>query len=134
VWSTNIFVRGEDAELAWHQDAAYFGWEGWEGRAVRVWVALTPTPPETGTMRYARGTHLDGLVRHGYRGTGVAAVLRGEEVLVEVDPVAAVDVVLEPGECSVHLPTRESIWKLEDAGEVPGPSSPRGSGTPWDTW
>jgi hypothetical protein len=99
-------------------------------------------------MRYARGTHLDGLVRHGYRGTGVAAVLRGEEVLVEVDPVAAVDVVLEPGECSVHLPTRESIsawdmgavvgtlWKQEDAGEVPAtrPSSLRGSGTPWDTW
>jgi hypothetical protein len=107
VWSTNLFLRpaGSTAELAWHQDAAYYGWKDFSGRTVRIWLALTETSPANGTMRYAPRACLDGLVRHGFRQDGLAGRLRGEEVLVEVDEATAVDVNLRPGQCALHQPT-----------------------------
>jgi hypothetical protein len=107
VWSTNLFIRpaGSGAELAWHQDAPYFGWRDFLGRTVRIWIALTPATAENGTMRYSRGSHTCGLLRHGYRGDGASGVLRGEEVQVEVDEATAVDVLLRAGQCSLHQPT-----------------------------
>ncbi|MCG5218419.1 phytanoyl-CoA dioxygenase family protein [Streptosporangium soli] len=107
VWGTNLFFRkaGSPGELAWHQDAPYFGWEGFQGRTVRMWIALTDTDRDNGTMRYAPATHHDGLMPHRFRGSGVSALLRGEEVEFDVDDESAVDVTLAAGQCSLHLPT-----------------------------
>ncbi|MGV9775241.1 phytanoyl-CoA dioxygenase family protein [Streptosporangium sp. NPDC003464] len=107
VWATNLFFRkaGSPGELAWHQDAPYFGWEDFHGRTVRMWIALTDTDRDNGTMRYAPGTHHGGIMPHRYRGSGVSALLRGEEVEFDVDDETAVDVTLAAGQCSLHFPT-----------------------------
>ena len=63
-----------------------------------MWLALTPANVSNGTMRYARGSHRDGLLEHALRGDGVADVMRGEEVLVDIDPDSEVVVQIEPGE------------------------------------
>ncbi|MFE2296516.1 phytanoyl-CoA dioxygenase family protein [Streptomyces sp. NPDC059452] len=106
VWSINIFKRaaGSGEDLAWHQDAPYFGWTGMIGKTVRIWVALTQTIPENGTMRFARGMHGE-LVAHAFRSNSPEDIMRGESVLVEVEEDTAVDVRLSPGEASMHLPT-----------------------------
>jgi ectoine hydroxylase-related dioxygenase (phytanoyl-CoA dioxygenase family) len=107
VWGTSLFFRraGSPGELAWHQDAPYFGWEGFQGRTVRMWIALTDTNRENGTMRYAPGTHRNGIMSHSYRGSGAPAFLRGEEVEFDVADESAVDVTLTAGQCSLHFPT-----------------------------
>ncbi|WP_204049211.1 phytanoyl-CoA dioxygenase family protein [Microbispora siamensis] len=107
VWATSLFLRkaGSPGELAWHQDAPYYGWDGFEGSAVRMWIALTDTHRGNGTMRYAPRTHGSGLMPHSYRGSGVSALMRGEEVDFNVDDETTVDVTLTAGQCSLHLPT-----------------------------
>jgi hypothetical protein len=104
VWGTQVFTRParSGASLAWHQDAAYYGLRDAAGHSARVWLALTPTNVSNGTMRYARGSHRDGLLEHGLRGDSVADVMRGEEVLVEIDPDSEVMVQIGAGQASVH--------------------------------
>lgn len=106
VWSISIFKREarSASELAWHQDAPYFGWKELRGNAVRVWVALTPTSTANGTLRFARGMH-GTLLPHALAGLSPADIMKGEEVQVQVDESLAVDVELEPGQASMHLPT-----------------------------
>lgn len=103
-WSTGIFTRParSEARLAWHQDVLYFGLRNVDRGAVRVWVALTPTSPENGTMRFATASHRRGVVEHRYGGGGLEEVMRGEEVVLDVDPASVVDVRLRPGQCSLH--------------------------------
>ncbi|MEU8192902.1 phytanoyl-CoA dioxygenase family protein [Microbispora amethystogenes] len=107
VWATSLFLRkaGSPGELAWHQDAPYYGWEEFDGKAIRMWIALTDTDRGNGTMRYAPRTHRSGLLSHSFRGSGVTALMRGEEVEFDVDDETALDVTLTAGQCSLHLPT-----------------------------
>ncbi|TFI52260.1 hypothetical protein BLD44_021470 [Mastigocladus laminosus UU774] len=120
-WSSGIFTRlaGSNAQIAWHQDVAYFGLDNFE-RAVRVWIALTPTNPENGTMRFAPGTHRHGIKEHAYAGRDAEAIAQGEQVLLPVDESQTVDVVLRAGQCSFHHlaiahasgPSRASIDRI----------------------
>lgn len=101
VWSTQIFHRkaGADMSVGWHQDAAYYGLCGLGGNAVRVWIALTPSTPENGTMRFSRGSHREGIREHGYPDEHKS---RGEQILTGIDPGTEVDVMLRPGQASMH--------------------------------
>jgi hypothetical protein len=100
VWSTNLFWRRgqSDDELAWHQDALHYGWENVQGSTVRFWVALTPTNRANGTMRFAKGAHNHALVPH-RRGKSLFV---GLEVDLEILEADTVDVVLRPGQGSLH--------------------------------
>ena len=104
VWATQLFVRPAHSgeSLAWHQDALYFDLSGVQTGAVRVWVALTDTTPENGTMRYLPGSHQDGVVAHRRAVGGADAAMRGEEVAIEVDEDRAINVVLSAGQASIH--------------------------------
>jgi non-heme Fe2+,alpha-ketoglutarate-dependent halogenase len=104
VWGTQVFTRParSGASLAWHQDAVYYGLRDIEEQSARVWLALTPANIANGTMRYARGSHRDGLLQHGVRGGDVADMMRGEEVVVEIDPDSEVVVEIDAGQASVH--------------------------------
>ncbi|BCL30472.1 phytanoyl-CoA dioxygenase family protein [Streptomyces aurantiacus] len=106
VWSTSLFTRAARSQdnLTWHQDAPYYGWQGWQGSVVRVWLALTPTTRENGTMRYAPMTHRQGLLPHRFEGTSPAELRRGERTDIAVDDSSAVDVVLTAGQCALHTP------------------------------
>jgi non-haem Fe2+, alpha-ketoglutarate-dependent halogenase len=103
VWSTSIFVKepGGTTDLAWHQDAVSYDLDGCLDRAVRVWLALTPTTVENGTLRFALGSHLGGALRH-KRALDDAGLARGDAADVHIDPADRRDVLLAPGQCSVH--------------------------------
>lgn len=104
VWATQVFHRkaGTGMSLAWHQDALHYGLRDFEANAVRVWIALTPTTRSNGTMSYSRGSHRIGIQEHGYRSEDIEQKMRGEEVLIDIDPDSEAEVLLRAGQASMH--------------------------------
>jgi len=107
VWATQVFVRPAHdlATLAWHQDALYYGLEGFEDKAVRVWVALTKTSIANGTMSYVSGSHRQGLIEHSYTGNTKEEFMRGEEIQGDLDWQSAEPVILRAGQAAMHYLT-----------------------------
>lgn len=101
-WSASFFTKEahDPAYVSWHQDATYWGLS--EPDVVTAWVAFSDSQVDNGCMRVIPGTHLNEQLPH--RDTFAAGNLltRGQEVQVEVDPSQAVDVLLQPGEMSLH--------------------------------
>ena len=101
-WGSGFFAKkaGDGRFISWHQDSTYWGLS--EPDIVTAWVALTPSTRASGCMMVIPGTHTRDQVAH--RDTFAAGNLlsRGQEIAVEVDRAEAVDVVLRPGEMSLH--------------------------------
>jgi non-haem Fe2+, alpha-ketoglutarate-dependent halogenase len=85
--------------VAWHQDATYWGLS--EPLAVTVWIAFTPSTPENGCVRVLPGTHRDPLPHENSRDPQ-NLLGRRERVLTAIEEDRAVDLVLAPGEASMH--------------------------------
>jgi non-heme Fe2+,alpha-ketoglutarate-dependent halogenase len=93
-WSSSFFIKEarDPAFVSWHQDSTYWGLS--EPDVVTAWVAL-------GAMRMVPGTHTE-QVAHRDTFARDNLLSRGQEIMVEVDEARAVDVVLRPGEMSLH--------------------------------
>jgi len=102
VWSAGFFLKDAHSEkfVSWHQDSTYWGLEPPD--IVTAWIALTPSTPESGCMRVVPGSHLKGQLEHADSFSDTNMLSRGQEVQVEVDEAEAHDVVLKPGEMSLH--------------------------------
>ena len=100
-WASQFFAKpaGDAAYVSWHQDATYWGLSSPD--VVTAWVALTPSTPESGCMQVVPGTHRS-QVPHEDRFDDANLLSRGQEVAVTVDPATVVDVILQPGEMSLH--------------------------------
>lgn len=100
-WASQFFAKpaGDAAYVSWHQDATYWGLSSPD--VVTAWVALTPSTPESGCMQVVPGTHR-AQVPHEDRFDDANLLSRGQEVAVKVDPATVVDVILQPGEMSLH--------------------------------
>lgn len=86
--------------VLWHQDGHYWPLEPME--VITVWFAITPSLPSNGCVRVIPGSHRSGLHRH-------SPDRRDDYILNQADPDAfdeneAVDLVLSPGDVSVHHP------------------------------
>ena len=101
-WNTNWFVKmpHDKTFVSWHQDGAYWGLAPME--VVTAWVALGPVTPENGCMRVVPGSHTQPNLpqRETYGDNNVLS--RGQEIAVTVDEARAVDLLLQPGEMSLH--------------------------------
>ncbi|MCE9657368.1 MAG: phytanoyl-CoA dioxygenase family protein [Burkholderiales bacterium] len=100
-WGSQFFAKpaGDAAYVSWHQDATYWGLSSPD--VATAWVALTPSTRESGCMQVVPGTHL-AQVPHEDKFDDANLLSRGQEVAVRVDPASVVDVVLQPGEMSLH--------------------------------
>lgn len=100
-WSSQFFAK--DAHdphfISWHQDATYWGLSSDE--VLTVWVALTPSTVQSGCMRVVPGTHKN-QVEHRDTFESANLLSRGQEIAVDVREEDAVNVVLEPGQFSMH--------------------------------
>ena len=100
-WGSSLIIKEpEDGRyVAWHQDATYWGLSVPE--AVTAWIAFTPSVQENGCVRVVPGTHR--TQREHFDTRDAKNLLGRQESLVEdVDEATAVDVVLQPGETSLH--------------------------------
>lgn len=90
-----------DASYAsWHQDSVYSGWH--LTPSVSAWIALTTSEPANGCMRVIPGSHKHGVLEHENVQDPNLLNKRGERLRMDVDESQAVDVVLKPGEMSLH--------------------------------
>jgi non-heme Fe2+,alpha-ketoglutarate-dependent halogenase len=85
---------------SWHQDSVYSGWH--LTPSVSAWIALTISEPANGCMRVIPGTHKQGVLEHDNVQDPNLLNKRGERLRMDVDESQAVDVVLKPGEMSLH--------------------------------
>jgi len=101
VWSTSFFIKEahDPAYVSWHQDATYWGLSSPD--VLTAWVAFTEATVENGAMRMVPGSHREQLE---HRDTFAPHNLlsRGQEIAVAVDDSRGVDVLLRPGEMSLH--------------------------------
>ena len=101
-WTSLFFTKDahDPSFVSWHQDSTYWGLSSVE--VVSAWIALSPSTVESGAMRFAPGTHKLEQVAHRDTFDAHNMLTRGQIVEREVDEAAAVDVVLQPGEASLH--------------------------------
>ena len=85
---------------SWHQDSVYSGWH--LTPSVSAWIALTVSNPINGCMRVIPGSHKQGVLEHDNIEDPNLLNKRGERLRMDVDESQAVDVVLKPGEMSLH--------------------------------
>jgi non-haem Fe2+, alpha-ketoglutarate-dependent halogenase len=102
-WESVFFIKEPQTTdyISWHQDITYWGLDQ-EGDVVTAWLALSPSTPESGCMRVVPGTHQREVVAHKDTFGEHNMLSRGQEIAVEVDEDHAVDLVLQPGEMSLH--------------------------------
>jgi ectoine hydroxylase-related dioxygenase (phytanoyl-CoA dioxygenase family) len=100
-WGSGFFAKkpGDGTFISWHQDATYWGLSSHD--IVTAWVAFSPSTPESGCMRVVPGTH-HAQVAHNDTADERNLLSRGQEIAVEVNEADAVDIVLQPGEMSLH--------------------------------
>ena len=105
VWDGAVIVKEPHARglFTWHQDLTYWGLAPKEG-VVSTWLALSPSTPESGCVKMIPGTHTREILPHRDTFGADNMLSRGQEIDIEVDESQAVDVVLAPGEMSVHHP------------------------------
>jgi len=101
-WSAGFFSKPahDPSFVSWHQDLTYWGLE--PADIITAWVALTPSTPESGCMRVVPGSHHQGQLGHADTYVAENLLSRGQVLEVAVDEDEAVDLVLQPGEMSLH--------------------------------
>ena len=93
----------DSSYVSWHQDSVYSGWH--LTPSTSAWIALTPSQRTNGCMRVLPGSHKQGLLDHDNVEDAPNLLRRGERVAADVDESRAVDVLLQPGEMSLHHST-----------------------------
>ncbi len=101
-WGSGFFIKNahDPARVTWHQDSTYWGLS--KPDIVTAWVAFTPSTAENGCMRVIPGTHTLQQLPHRDTFAPDNLLSRGQEIGVEVDESRAVDIVLAPGQMSLH--------------------------------
>lgn len=102
LWGSGLFIKEANTPsfVSWHQDLTYWGLD--QADEVTLWVALSPATVESGCMRFIPGSHGRNIVPHADSFADYNLLTRGQEIAVEVDESDAIDVVLQPGQASIH--------------------------------
>jgi ectoine hydroxylase-related dioxygenase (phytanoyl-CoA dioxygenase family) len=101
-WSSSFFSKPahDPSFISWHQDLTYWGLE--PADIVTAWIAVTPSTRESGCMRVVPGSHNLGQLEHSDTYAEDNLLSRGQVLDVAVDEGEAVDIILQPGEMSLH--------------------------------
>ena len=102
LWGITIFGKpaGTGKATPWHQDGDYYPIEPLE--TLTVWISLDGSTPEQGCMRYIPGSHRDHRVyshHFEHRDDYTLAQVIDDD---QVDLQQARDIILEPGQISLH--------------------------------
>ena len=103
LWDCTFIVKepGAATRVAWHQDLTYWALEP-PPTVVSIWIAFSASTVESGCVKMLPCTHRHGQLAHAERFSDGNILSRGQEIGEGIDPSAAVDVVLQPGEMSLH--------------------------------
>jgi Protein involved in biosynthesis of mitomycin antibiotics/polyketide fumonisin len=101
LWSSVMFIKNPSTEhfVSWHQDATYMGMSSHD--FLTPWIALTPSTEEMGCMSMIPGSHKQNILPHQDTFVENNILTRGQ-VVENVDAKKAVNLILKPGEMSIH--------------------------------
>ena len=101
LWASVMFIKEPSSKhyVSWHQDATYMGLDSMNFPT--PWIALSPSNKETGCMTMISGSHKLKIQEHEDTFAENNILTRGQ-VIQKVDESRAVDLILEPGEMSIH--------------------------------
>jgi hypothetical protein len=101
LWGSVLFIKEPHSShfVSWHQDATYMGITPHD--YVTPWLALTPSNLETGCMSMIPGSHKEPIKPHEETFHENNILTRGQAILA-VDESIAVDLILRPGQMSLH--------------------------------
>ncbi len=102
VWNASFFIKEPRTTdfVSWHQDLTYWGLT--DSHEVTAWIALSEASIASGCMKFIPGTHAGHIVEHRDTFASNNLLSRGQELAVKVDEADAVNVLLQPGEMSLH--------------------------------
>lgn len=105
IYGTLVFYKTPHGSsyASWHQDSFYSGLH--LSPSTSAWIALTASNQANGCMRVIPGSHNMGSLNHVNVRDPNLLNRRGEQVSMMVDEAQAIDVVLQPGEMSLHQST-----------------------------
>lgn len=102
LWTGSVFGKpaGQGKATPWHQDGEY--WPIRPLETLTVWVALDPSTPENGCLSVLEGCHKPRKL-FAHRRNDADNITLNQEVGEEGMAAGAVkDIVLEPGQVSIH--------------------------------
>jgi len=101
LWASVMFSKDPSSNhyVNWHQDATYMGMNSYDFPT--PWIALTPSTIETGCMSMIPGSHKKNIRNHEDTFAENNILTRGQ-VIQDVDESKAVNLILKPGEMSIH--------------------------------
>jgi hypothetical protein len=101
LWASVMFIKEPSSKqyVSWHQDATYMGLDSIDFPT--PWIALSPSNRDTGCMTMISGSHHSEIQIHKDTFAENNILTRGQ-VIPEVDKSKAIDLILEPGEMSIH--------------------------------
>ena len=101
LWASVMFIKEPSSKhyVSWHQDATYMGLDS--TNFPTPWVALSPSNKETGCMTMIPGSHKTKIQAHDDTFAENNILTRGQ-VIPNVDESKGVDLILKPGEMSIH--------------------------------
>ena len=102
VVSSTLFIKEPHTTgyIGWHQDATY--WSLCPMKVVTAWIALSASHRDNGCVQMARGSHLGGSLPHVETDDEDNVLSRRQNILEGIDKSQIADIVLAPGEMSVH--------------------------------
>ena len=101
LWASVMFIKEPSSKqyVSWHQDATYMGLDSVDFPT--PWIALSPSNIETGCMTMISGSHKSAIQKHEDTYAENNILTRGQ-VIPNVDEDKAVNLILRPGEMSIH--------------------------------
>ena len=101
LWASVMFIKEPSSKqyVSWHQDATYMGLDSIDFPT--PWIALSPSNVLTGCMTMIAGSHHSEIQNHEDTFAENNILTRGQ-VIPNIDRSKAVDLILEPGEMSIH--------------------------------
>jgi len=101
LFGASIFAKDarDPRFVSWHQDSAYFGLS--PHQEVTAWIAFTDSRPDSGCLRVLPKSHLGPDLQHVETRAKDNMLGRGQTIM-GLDDSSAVDLVLEPGQFSLH--------------------------------
>ncbi len=101
LWSSVMFIKNPTTEdfVSWHQDATYMGMSS--NDFLTPWIALTPSTEEMGCMAMITGSHKQNILPHQDTFAENNILTRGQ-VVKNVNEKNSVNLILKPGEMSIH--------------------------------
>jgi ectoine hydroxylase-related dioxygenase (phytanoyl-CoA dioxygenase family) len=102
LWNSSFFAKpaGNGKRTPWHQDGEY--WPIRPLATCTVWIAVDAATPENGCLRVIKGSHKDRSLRKHRTVDAPDVTLHQELEPEEYDESQAVDLVLQPGQISLH--------------------------------